>query len=244
MCAQREWVTHQNKPRIVRQSWYASIHNFSTSYEGDTGEKFPFRTFSTTTKPRAQNCRSIPFFHFSDHYQGSLPARYFASKSSAPDEIESLRRSETKAVRFKIDAVEMKIEAVEVCLRRNSTEVANSTNIHVQTYKSLTKAQLRKEKEQLQDEENKLLDLLLEEMKNSRGSGGKASYLAFFVWLLFLNLVPRWISLRPSPLICILFANLIEIDIHFHSQQKRQELKLTALKQQRQYFVCLLMSMC
>ena len=93
-----------------------------------------------------------------------------------------------EAVEMKIEAVEMKIEAVEVCLRRNSTEVANSTNIHVQTYKSLTKAQLRKEKEQLQDEENKLLDqenklldLLLEEMKNSRGSGGKASYLAFFV---------------------------------------------------------------
>ena len=134
-------------------------------------------------------------FKYPDHYQGSLPARYFASKSSAPDEIESLPRSETKAVRFKIEAVEMKIEAVEVCLRRNSTEVANSTNIHVQTYKSLTKAQLLKEKEQLQneenklldkvnklqDEKNKLLDLVLEDKKNSRGSGGKANYLAFLV---------------------------------------------------------------
>ncbi len=146
-------------------------------------------------------------FKYPDHYQGSLPARYFASKSSAPDEIESLPRSEIKAVRFKIEAVEIKIEAVEIkteaveiCLRGNSTEVANSTNIHVQTYKSLTEAQLLKEEEQLQDKENKLLDeknklldLLLEE-KNSRGSGGKASYLAFLLRLLFLNLVPRWIS--------------------------------------------------
>ena len=108
-----------------------------------------------------------------------------------------------EAVRRKIESVEIKIEVVEICLRGNSTEVAHSTNIHVQTYKSLSKPQLLKVQGQLQDKENKLqdeenkllvekhylLDLVLEK-KNPRGSGGKASYLAFLVRLLFLNLVP------------------------------------------------------
>ena len=136
--------------------------------------QFPFRTFSQTINQRAQKCRSVPSFQFSDHYQGSLPMRNFASKSSAPDEVdwaESLPR-EIEAVRFKIEAViikveavEIKVEAVEICLRKNNTEITHSTNIHVQTYKSLTKPRLLKEREQLlkeeehlQDFKNKLLD--------------------------------------------------------------------------------------
>ena len=112
------------------------------------------------------------------------------------DPAESLA-SEIKAVRFKVEAVKIKnaavkikIEAVEIYLGGNSTEIAHSTNIHVQRYKSLTKPELLKAQGQLQDMENKLLHILLEEKKNPRGSGGKANYLAFLVRLLFLNLVP------------------------------------------------------
>ena len=163
---------------------------------------FSFRLGPSPRQPSHEPKTAAAFhpFTFPDHYQGSLPARYFASKSSAPDEVdpaESLPRSEIEAVRFKIEAVIIKIEAVETCLRGNSTEIAHSTNIHVQTYKSLTTPQLLKllgqlqdKENKLQDEKNKLLDLALEEKKNSRGSGGKACYLAFLVRLLFLNLVP------------------------------------------------------
>ena len=150
---------------------------------------------------RATTGGSFPF-----RVECPLQVREFALKSSASDQLgaaESLS-IEIKAVRFKVDAV-------ETCLRGNSTEIAHSTNIHVQTYKSLTTPQLLKLFGQLQDEknklqdkenklqdkenklldkENKLLDLALEEKKNSRGSGGKASYLAFLVRLFFLNLVP------------------------------------------------------
>ena len=48
--------------------------------------------------------------------------RNFASKSSAPDEVdpaEVLPRSETEAVRFKIEAVEIKVEAVEIIAARD-----------------------------------------------------------------------------------------------------------------------------
>ena len=171
-------------------------------------QQFSFR-FGPSLRQASHEPKTAAAFHpstFPVHYESSLHERSFASKSSARDEIdppESLP-SEIKAVRFKIEAVEIKVEAVEICLRGNSTEVANSTNIHVQTYKSLKKpqllklfGQLSKEKEQLQDEknklidkENKLLDLVLEEKKKLRGSEGKASYLAFLERLLFLNLVP------------------------------------------------------
>ena len=120
-----------------------------------------------------------------------------ANPSCDNEPTESLEVDPAESLASEIKAVRSKVEAVEICLRGNSTELANSTNIHVQTYKSLTKPQLSKKKEQLldeknklHDEKNKLLDLVLEEKKNPRGSGGKANYLAFLVRLLFLNLVP------------------------------------------------------
>ena len=116
-----------------------------------------------------------------------------------------------KAVEIKIKVVESKIDTVEICLAGDSEEIHNSTNVDVLRYKLSKEGQLREEKKQLReekkqlreekkqlreeknkvlDEKNKLLDLVLEEKKNPRGSGGKASCLAFLVRLLFLNLVP------------------------------------------------------
>ena len=130
----------------------------------------------------------------------------------------------------------------------NSADVADSTNIHVQTYKSVSKLQLiaakrqlrddksklrekesklrdkesklREKKPKLRDEESKLRDeeskrlkeenkllkkiynqLIETEKKILLESEGEASYLAFLERLLFLNLVPCCISLRPLPTI-------------------------------------------
>ena len=96
-----------------------------------------------------------------------------------------------EAVEIKVEAVEIKVEAVEICLRKNNTEITHSTNIHVQTYKSLTKPRLLKEREQLlkeeehlQDFKNKLLDennkllellILLVKEKNLLRSEGKGN---------------------------------------------------------------------
>ena len=130
----------------------------------------------------------------------------------------------------------------------NSADVADSTNIHVQTYKSVSKLQLiaakrqlrddksklrekesklrdeesklREKKSKLRDEESKLRDeeskrlkeenkllkkiynqLIETEKKILLEQEGEASYLAFLERLLFLNLKPCGISLRPLPTI-------------------------------------------
>ena len=109
----------------------------------------------------------------------------------------------------------------------NSADVADSTNIHVQTYKSVSKLQLIAAKRQLRDdksklrekesklrdeeskrlkEENKLLkkiynQLIETEKKILLEQEGEASDLAFLERLLFLNLKPCGISLRPLPTI-------------------------------------------
>ena len=134
--------------------------------------------------------------------------RNFASKSSAPDEVDPAESvlSEIKAVRFKIEAVEIdiktieidveeikiRVEALRICFRYDETEIANSTNIHVQTYllsvnrfripdeieDLIEKAKRRRdEKPKLLDKNNKLLDLLilLVQEKNLLRSEGKGN---------------------------------------------------------------------
>ena len=110
-----------------------------------------------------------------------------------------------KEVRFEIEKVKVKIKAIEICHGGNSADVADSTNIHVQTYKSFikpqliaAKRQLRDEKSKLRKEANKLLDLLIETKENLLQLEGEARYLAFLERLLLLNLKPCCISLRPS----------------------------------------------
>ncbi len=115
------------------------------------------------------------------------------------------------AVEIKVDAVEIKVDAVDICLRGDSEEIANSTNVQVLTYKLLTEAQLQEEKRQLQEEKRQLREeknklqekenKLLEKENILLTSKGTTSYLAFLESLLLLTLASCWISLRPSPLI-------------------------------------------
>ena len=159
--------------------------------------------FHGRTYPRPAN---TPVRFKTSHLVGTVLLRSFASDQLGAAESPS---TEIKAVRFKVDAVEIKINAVEIkvdaveikvdavdiCLRGDSEEIANSTNVQVLTYKLLKKRQLQEEKRQLQEEKRQLREekRQLQEEKNKLmdleilpASKGATSYLAFLECLLLL----------------------------------------------------------
>ena len=163
----------------------------------------PGLCFHGRTYPRPVN---TPVRFKTSHLVGTVLLRSFASDQLGAAESPS---TEIKAIRFKIEAVEIKIEAVEIkvdaveikvdavdiCLRGDGEEIANSTNVHVLTYKLLTEAQLLKKEGQLQEEKRQLQEKerqlrekerQLQEEKNKLmdleilpASKGATSYLAF-----------------------------------------------------------------
>ena len=84
-------------------------------------------------------------------------------------------RLKIEAIETKIEAIEIKVEAIEICLSNDKEEINNSTNIHVRTFKSFTRDELREKQRQLRKEEIQLREEKLILLK----SRGKASYFAY-----------------------------------------------------------------